>query len=272
MNWENARNSAQLLAERLRKFEERGPAQPRFGDLHLRDEPDLATQHRYETPLQPAESRCDIGMDLRPLPAVQTPADFMRDSSAPDDHERAPPPIRSESWDNDPWRYRPHDEQHDESAPSEDQESLSTASVEGQGEQPAVTAPEPDFTLPPGDAVQAEAAVPYVEDPHDLGNEPPALVPRGAPRKNHTLPAYLTAPGMSNVVPARVIDMSATGAKIELMPLGRSSGIPMGDLPDNFILVLRVDRMEVDCELIWQNDWMIGARFLGVPRPTPDRR
>lgn len=272
MNWENARNSAQLLAERLRKFEERGPAQPRFGDLHLRDEPDLATQHRYEKPLQPAESRRDIGMDLRPLPAVQTPADFMCDSSAADDHERAPPPIRSESWDNDPWRYRPHDEQHDESAPSEDQEALSSASVEGLGEQPAVTAPEPDFTLPPGDAAQAEAAVPYVEDPHDLGNEPPALVPRGAPRKNHTLPAYLTAPGMSNVVPARVIDMSATGAKIELMPLGRSSGIPMGDLPDNFILVLRVDRMEVDCELIWQNDWMIGARFLGVPRPTPDRR
>lgn len=78
-------------------------------------------------------------------------------------------------------------------------------------------------------------------------------------------------PGMSNIIPARVVDMSATGAKMELTPLGRSSGIPMGDLPNQFNLVMRVDRMEVDCEMIWQVDWLIGIRFLSVPRPTHER-
>jgi hypothetical protein len=78
-------------------------------------------------------------------------------------------------------------------------------------------------------------------------------------------------PGMSNIIPARVVDMSATGAKMELTPLGRSSGIPMGDLPNQFNLVMRVDRMEVDCEMIWQVDWLIGVRFLSVPRPTHER-
>jgi hypothetical protein len=76
---------------------------------------------------------------------------------------------------------------------------------------------------------------------------------------------------MSNIIPARVVDMSTTGAKMELTPLGRSSGIPMGDLPNQFNLVMRVDRMEVDCEMIWQVDWLIGVRFLSVPRPTHER-
>jgi hypothetical protein len=48
---------------------------------------------------------------------------------------------------------------------------------------------------------------------------------------------------MSNFIPGRVVDMSATGTKVELTPLGGSSGIPMGDVPDHLNLVVRVDRM-----------------------------
>lgn len=77
---------------------------------------------------------------------------------------------------------------------------------------------------------------------------------------------------MSNVIPAKVVDMSATGAKVELVPLGRSAGIPMGFLPDRFLLVLRNDRMEVDCEVMWQEEWFAGLRFLGFPRPMQERR
>lgn len=95
---------------------------------------------------------------------------------------------------------------------------------------------------------------------------------RRAPRKPQALPAYITAPGMSNIIPSRVIDMSATGAKIELTPMGRSTGIPLGYLPDRFVLVLRHDRMEVDCEIVWQEEWFLGLRFLGFPRPMQDKR
>lgn len=95
---------------------------------------------------------------------------------------------------------------------------------------------------------------------------------RRAPRKQQSLPAYITGPGMGNIIPARVIDMSATGAKVELTPMGRSTGIPLGDLPDRFALVLRQDRMEVDCEIVWRDEWLLGVRFLGFPRPMQDKR
>lgn len=102
-----------------------------------------------------------------------------------------------------------------------------------------------------------------VEDAHDEQADG-----RRAPRKMQTLPAYLTAPGMTNAISARVLDMSATGAKIELTPMGRATGIPMTELPDRFILVLRHDKMEVDCETVWRDEWLVGVRFLGFPRPS----
>ncbi|MBL8565261.1 MAG: PilZ domain-containing protein [Hyphomicrobiaceae bacterium] len=91
---------------------------------------------------------------------------------------------------------------------------------------------------------------------------------RRAPRKQQALPALVTSPEIANAVPARVIDMSATGAKVELTPMGRATGVPLTDLPGRFLLVLRHDRMEVDCELVWRDGWMLGVRFLGFPRPS----
>lgn len=101
--------------------------------------------------------------------------------------------------------------------------------------------------------------------------QPPALDPPQRAPQDPDAARLHHCSGMSNIIPARVVDMSATGAKMELRPLGRSSGIPMGDLPNQFNLVMRVDRMEVDCEMIWQVDWLIGIRFLSVPRPTHER-
>lgn len=95
---------------------------------------------------------------------------------------------------------------------------------------------------------------------------------RGAPRKVENLPAYITYTGVSNVIPGRVVDMSATGVRVELMPKGRASGVPFIELPEQFVLVLRLDRMEVDCQRIWQRDWFVGARFLGLRRPAKDRK
>ncbi len=95
---------------------------------------------------------------------------------------------------------------------------------------------------------------------------------RRAPRKSQIMPAYVTSPEMANLIPARVVDMSATGAKIELTPMGRSTGVPMTHLPDRFVLVLRHDKMEVDCETVWREEWNVGVRFLGFPRPTQSVR
>lgn len=113
-----------------------------------------------------------------------------------------------------------------------------------------------------------EPATACQTEPEAQASEPDAAETRRAPRKSHMLPAYVTAPGMANIIPARVLDMSATGAKIELTPMGRATGVPMTHLPDRFMLVLRQDKMDVDCEIVWREEWVIGVRFLGFPRPS----
>lgn len=140
----------------------------------------------------------------------------------------------------------------------------------------------PPRALRPPPEMVAEAITAELEDLMDdtvqvpasgeAGGEADHVEERIAPRKPQSLTAYVTAPGMSNVIPARVVDMSATGAKIELTPMGRSTGIPLGYLPDRFVLVLKQDRMEVDCETVWQEQWLMGLRFLGFPRPTKEKR
>lgn len=125
------------------------------------------------------------------------------------------------------------------------------------------------------DLVDAELIESAVDDVHsdvadDAGDE--LAEGRRAPRKSQILPAYITAVGMSNVIPSRVLDMSATGAKIELTPMGRATGIPMNVLPERFILVLRHDKMEVDCETVWRDEWLVGVRFLGFPRMSHTAR
>lgn len=183
MNWSNARNSAALLAERLKKFDKSAVAEP------------------------------------------------------------APPPARS---------------------------LPETVYVKP----PRAMTPPPEMIA---EAITAELAD-IMDDPIDgpaaenVGAGAGKVDDRIAPRKTQSLPAYITAPGMSNIIPARVVDMSATGAKIELTPMGRSTGIPLGYLPERFVLVLKQDRMEVDCETVWQEQWLMGVRFLGFPRPTKEKR
>lgn len=113
------------------------------------------------------------------------------------------------------------------------------------------------------DVEEEMTILPALPEPEDAAPDA-----RGAPRKLQSLPAFVTSPEMASGVPARVIDMSATGARIELTPIGRAKGVPMSDLPERLLLVLRHDRMEVDCVTVWRDGWYLGLRFLGFPRPS----
>ncbi|MGD9783944.1 MAG: PilZ domain-containing protein [Hyphomicrobiaceae bacterium] len=193
MSWRNARESAAILAERLKKIEQRpaaGPSRPQ------RATPAEAAPASEPPPVYVKPPR-------KPLPPAEAVARAIDEDLAIDDLI------------------------DDVDADSAEQSSTSAETAEG----------------------------------------------RRAPRKNHVLPAYITGTGMSNTIPARVIDMSATGAKVELTPMGRATGVPMTEMPEKYILVLKHDKMEVDCETVWRRDWMIGVRFLGFPRPIqPQRR
>lgn len=95
----------------------------------------------------------------------------------------------------------------------------------------------------------------------------PSQEGRRAPRKSSVIGGVITSTSMVAERPCKIIDMSATGAKIRLMPTSdQTRGLPSG-VPDTFTLVLRVDRIEVDCEVAWRHDREFGVRFRGVPRP-----
>lgn len=90
---------------------------------------------------------------------------------------------------------------------------------------------------------------------------------RRAPRKSSVIGGTITAASMVAERPCKIVDMSATGARLRLMPTSdQTKGLPAG-VPDAFTLVLRVDRIEVDCEVAWRKEREVGIRFRGVPRP-----
>lgn len=95
---------------------------------------------------------------------------------------------------------------------------------------------------------------------------------RRAPRKSSVIGGTITSKSMVAERPCKIVDMSATGAKIRLMPTSdQTRGLPAG-VPDEFTLILRVDRIEVDCEVAWRKDREFGVRFKGVPRPLAKGR
>ncbi len=89
---------------------------------------------------------------------------------------------------------------------------------------------------------------------------------RRAPRKSSLIGGTITAASMVAERPCKIMDMSATGARLKLMPTSDGlRGLPAG-VPDSFTLVLRVDRIEVDCEVAWRADRELGVKFKAVPR------
>lgn len=62
-------------------------------------------------------------------------------------------------------------------------------------------------------------------------------------------------------------DMSATGARLEIAP-NWSDGInSAADVPDAITLLVRQDRIEVDCDVVWRKTQQFGVRFKGGLRP-----
>jgi hypothetical protein len=90
---------------------------------------------------------------------------------------------------------------------------------------------------------------------------------RRSRRKSTTLPGLITFKTMRLEVPCTIVDMSGSGARLTL-PSGtaRTYG-DLEHLPDRLTLVLRADRMQVDCEIKWRRPGSLGVRFLGPPQP-----
>lgn len=89
---------------------------------------------------------------------------------------------------------------------------------------------------------------------------------RFARRKAIATNALIVSSDISIPIACMVRDISSTGARLELI---KSVENPLGGrakLPGTFTINLRLDRMEVDCAIVWRNGAFVGVRFLSTPR------
>lgn len=90
---------------------------------------------------------------------------------------------------------------------------------------------------------------------------------RRSRRKSMALPAQMTFNNLRLTVPCTVADMSGSGARIALSGAMSHQYGDMEHLPKRLFLVLRADRMQIDCEIVWRRSGQLGLRFLSPPRP-----
>ena len=95
---------------------------------------------------------------------------------------------------------------------------------------------------------------------------PPCENKRRSNRRSGRSPGLIYPGGMAATIPCLVVDQSINGARLKMQPgwvnpfHGRSS------VGQHFTLVMRLDRVEVDCEIVRIEENEIGVRFLSILR------
>lgn len=91
---------------------------------------------------------------------------------------------------------------------------------------------------------------------------------RRSQRKSTRCLAYVVLPGSRKETECVVLDMSASGAKLKLVGVTENAFAPRIELPREFRLILRNDKVEVDCSLAWSRGATCGVSFSSVFRPV----
>lgn len=90
---------------------------------------------------------------------------------------------------------------------------------------------------------------------------------RRSKRKMTSLPGTITFPNLRVQVQCTILDMSGSGAQLELTEASQKQFGDIDHLPSRIVLIMRADRMQVDSEMVWRSGIRVGVRFLGPPRP-----
>lgn len=91
--------------------------------------------------------------------------------------------------------------------------------------------------------------------------------PRFSHRKKAASAGIIYSNEINGAVRCVVRDMSVTGARLLIK---ESKLVPKHDgklgLPNEFTLNIRLDRVAVNCRIVWQNEDEVGVRFTSAPR------
>lgn len=120
-------------------------------------------------------------------------------------------------------------------------------------------------------ALQRISRTPASNGERDAAADQPDAGNRKSRRRQTALAATMGFHDMRVTLPCTVTDMSGTGARLELSP-AIVKQVGDGDhLSSQMLLILKADRMQVDCEIKWRRSGRIGVRFLSPPRPIVAR-
>lgn len=91
---------------------------------------------------------------------------------------------------------------------------------------------------------------------------------RRSRRQTACLQASIESDRLSEPVACVIRNLSATGARIELIRTERKVFASEERIPDVFVLSFRLEKTEVDCEMVWRRADTIGVRFRSLPRQS----
>lgn len=89
---------------------------------------------------------------------------------------------------------------------------------------------------------------------------------RVARRKAAGTSAVIVSPAVSVPISCLVRDYSPTGARLEIVATPENLLGGRVKLPAHFKLQMRLDRMEMDCAIMWRRGAFLGVKFLATPR------
>jgi hypothetical protein len=95
---------------------------------------------------------------------------------------------------------------------------------------------------------------------------------RVARRKPYRTPGLVYPGGVAASIPCMIIDQSVTGARLEMQPGWVNPFRGESSVNQRFTLVIRVDKMQVDCEIMRLDENTMGVRFVSVAKPLISRK
>ncbi len=131
----------------------------------------------------------------------------------------------------------------------------------------AVPAVEPETASAP-EAPMAETETPLPApvmaqaEPQDKGAES-----RWARRTPSRLGAQIQHASLPAPIACTVRDTSSTGARLEIVTQ-RGGNISRDRVPDQFVLFMPLDRLEIDCQVMWRQGALVGVRYTSPARRT----
>lgn len=117
-----------------------------------------------------------------------------------------------------------------------------------------------------------EPQAPVTDDPKQRPAPPPLVDSGRAPRRAAVIPAMLTYAGYGAGMPCKVLNMSVTGALVELPRPDQGWYDDIDAIPADVTLRLKLDRIERDGRIVRRSGREIGVRFTSAARPMKATR